>query len=128
MEAALAAMFLGAGVIKLVGVPEVVAFFQAAGFGRGFRDLVGTTEVLGALLLLTPRLAGVGALVLAGVMVGAAVVDAVALRTSPLIPATVLVVLLVLAWVRRANAIAVLGATRAALARRLARRHEYTHL
>src|SRR3989440_12839763 len=68
-----AGMFLMVGFLKLSGNPQLVGLFQAIGLGQWFRYLTGTLEVTGAFLLLIPRMSGLGALMLAGVMVGAVV-------------------------------------------------------
>jgi putative oxidoreductase len=67
----LAAFFAFAGASKLLGEPTVVESFRSIGFGEWFRYLTGTCEFAGAVGLLIPRLSGVAALGLVGVMVGA---------------------------------------------------------
>ena len=70
----LAAFFAFAGLNKLFGLqPEVVEQFERIGAGVGFRYLTGALELVGGLGLLVPRLAGLAALGLIGVMIGAAV-------------------------------------------------------
>src|SRR6266480_6840567 len=66
-----AGMFLMVGFLKLSGNAQLVGLFQAIGLGQWFRYLTGSLEVLGAVLLLVPRTSGLGALLLAGVMLGA---------------------------------------------------------
>src|SRR5476649_830333 len=66
-----AAMFLMAGANKLSGNEQMVGMFQAIGFGQWFRYLTGSIEVIGGILLLVPRLSGVGGLLTAGLFVGA---------------------------------------------------------
>ena len=101
--------FLAAGTMKLVGGPEVEATFEQIGFGQGLRYLTGGLEVLGGALLLVPRLAGVGALLLAGVMVGA-VFTHLALIGGSALPALVLLgVVCVIAWGRRERTLGLLG-------------------
>ena len=56
---------------KLTGSPEVVANFERWGYPHGFVYLIGAVEALGVLLLLSPRTAGYGAILLIGTMVGA---------------------------------------------------------
>ncbi len=56
---------------KLTGNPEVVANFERWGYPDGFVYLIGVVEAIGALLLIVPRTAGYGALLLIGTMVGA---------------------------------------------------------
>jgi putative oxidoreductase len=67
-----ACLFIFGGINKLFGLQEeMVRNFHALGVGVWFRELVGALELGGGALLLTPRLSGVGALILAAVMVGA---------------------------------------------------------
>ena len=67
----LAALFIFAGSSKLLGVKEQVESFQTIGFGQWFRYVTGTCELAGAIGLLIPRLSGLAALGLVGVMIGA---------------------------------------------------------
>lgn len=64
-------MFVGAGYAKLSGAPEMVGLFNAIGIGQWFRYVTGSIEIGSAVLLLFPRLAGVGALILVPTMIGA---------------------------------------------------------
>src|SRR6267154_2774947 len=73
LQLAAAGMFLMVGFLKLSGNPQLVGLFQAIGLGQWFRYLTGTLEVAGAILLLVPRISGLAALMLAGVMTGAVV-------------------------------------------------------
>ena len=66
-----AGMFLMIGFFKLSGDLRMVGLFDAIGVGQWFRFVTGSLEVLGAVLLLIPRLSGLGALLLVGVMLGA---------------------------------------------------------
>src|SRR5712692_6771946 len=68
-----AGMFLMVGFLKLSGNAQLVGLFQAIGVGQWFRYLTGTLEVAGAILLLMPRTSGLGALILAGIMICAVV-------------------------------------------------------
>ena len=56
-----AGMFLMVSFFKLSGDPRMVGLFDAIGLGQWFRYLTGSLEVLGAVLLLVPRLSGLGA-------------------------------------------------------------------
>lgn len=88
----LALAFLGAGGAKLYGVPMMVEEFHHIGLGQGFRYLTGGLEVAGAILLLLPRKAAFGALLLICIMIGAAITHLFVIGGSP-IPAIVLLVL-----------------------------------
>jgi len=54
------------GVLETIGNPQLVGLFEAIGLGQWLRYLTGTLEVAGAILLLIPRMSGLGALMLAG--------------------------------------------------------------
>lgn len=109
LQVLVAAAFLAAGLPKLAGGPEVVAVFDQIGFGQWFRYLTGGMEVLGALLLLVPRLAGVGALVLSAVMVGAVMTHLFLIGGSPVGALVMLVLVAVIAWGRRERTLRLLG-------------------
>ena len=84
-----AVAFLAAGYAKLSGQPMMVATFDKIGAGQWFRYVTGVVEVASAILLLTPRLAPVGALLLVGTMIGGVLAHLLKLGGSPL-PAIVL--------------------------------------
>ena len=103
-----AGMFLMAGFGKLSGDPQMVGLFETIGFGQWFRYVTGTMEVLGALLLLVPRLSGLGALLLLGVMLGAVITHLV-IGGSPLAAIILLIVMSVVAWGRRQRTMDILA-------------------
>lgn len=105
LQVAAAGMFLLAGFSKLAGAPEMVALFDAVGVGQWFRHVTGSLEVLGAALLLVPRLSGVGALLLACVMAGATASHLFVIGGSPLMPLVLLAVTSVIAWGRRGRTV-----------------------
>ena len=84
-----AAAFLAAGSAKLAGVPFMVDLFEQIGLGQWFRIATGVVEVTGAVALLVPGLASVGALWLGFTMVCAVATHVFVLHTSP-VPAIVL--------------------------------------
>ena len=96
-----AGMFLMVGFLKLSGDPQMVGLFDAIGLGQWFRYLTGSLEVLGAILLLVPRLSGLGALLLVGVMLGAVPTHLFVVGGSPLSAIILLIVTGVVAWGRR---------------------------
>ena len=104
LQIAAAAMFLMAGFSKLLGNPQMVAMFDAIGVGQWLRYLTGALEVGGAILLVVPRTSGLGALVLAFVMVGAVLTHLLILGGSPLIAIVLLMVTVFIAWGRRGRA------------------------
>ena len=92
LQGIIAAAFLAAGAAKLAGVPFMVDLFAQIGLGQWFRVVTGVVEVIGAVALLVPGLASLGALWLGGTMVGAVATHLFVLHTSP-VPAIVLGVL-----------------------------------
>jgi uncharacterized membrane protein YphA (DoxX/SURF4 family) len=108
LQAILAAAFLAAGATKLAGIPFMVDLFEQIGLGQGFRIVTGVVEVTGAVALLVPGLASIGALWLGGAMVGAVATHVFVLHTSP-VPAIVLGVLnTVVVYLRRDELVALL--------------------
>ena len=94
-------MFIMAGWKKLSGDPMMVGLFDKLAIGQWFRYLTGAMEVGGAILLLIPRLSGVGATILIPVMLGAIATHLFIIGGSPLTPIILLVAVAVVAWVRR---------------------------
>ncbi|KJC40782.1 hypothetical protein UP09_21955 [Bradyrhizobium sp. LTSP885] len=108
LQGILAAAFLAAGVAKLAGAPFMVDIFEQIGLGQGFRIVTGVVEVAGAVALLFPGLASIGALWLGGTMVGAVATHLFVLHSSPA-PAIVLGVLnAVVVYLRRDELVALL--------------------
>jgi len=98
-----AAMFLFAGYLKLAGSPDMVALFEAIGAGQWFRYVTGALEALGAIALLHPEDAALGALGLVGVMIGALITDLFIVGITP-VPALInLVIVGIVAWGRRSE-------------------------
>jgi uncharacterized membrane protein YphA (DoxX/SURF4 family) len=92
LQGIIAAAFLAAGAAKLAGAPFMVDLFAQIGLGQWFRVVTGVVEVVGAVALLVPGLASLGALWLGGTMIGAVATHLFVLHTSP-VPAIVLGVL-----------------------------------
>ena len=103
----LAAFFLfNAALPKLIGSDSAVQEFGLIGAGQWLRYLVGTTELAGAIGLLTPWLAGLAAAGLAVDMVGATITNATVLRNTTFGPnvwmtAVLCVVFALIAYGRR---------------------------
>jgi len=104
-----AAMFLFAGSLKVLGVPLMVQAFATIGLGQWFRYFTGTLEIASALLLFVPALAPFAAMTLAVVMIGATIAHFAVIGGSPAIPITLFVATVAIAWLRR-------GRTQSALA------------
>jgi putative oxidoreductase len=107
-----AGMFLTVGFLKLSGDPQMVALFQAIGLGQWFRYVTGSLEVLGAVLLLIPRLTGLGALLLVGVTLGAVTTHLFVIGGNPLPAIILLIVTGMIAWGRRERTIKLLAKIR----------------
>ena len=101
LQIAAAGMFLMAGFSKLSGNEQMVGMFDTIGVGQWFRYLTGALEVAGGILLLIPRASGLGALILAGVMVGAVITHLFIIGGSPLMATILLSVTSFVAWGRR---------------------------
>ncbi|AYG62666.1 DoxX family protein [Rhizobium jaguaris] len=67
----LAALFAAAALAKIAGVPQMVQEFDTIGLGQWFRYFTAVVELTGAGLTIWPRRSAFGAIVLAGVCVGA---------------------------------------------------------
>jgi len=97
----LASQFGMTGLMKLSGNELMVDMFNDIGAGQWFRYLVGALEVAGALGLLIPRLCGLAALGLVGVMTGAVVTNIFVLGYSPVVALAYLLGAGLVAWFRR---------------------------
>ena len=96
----LALVFLFEGVDKFSGSRLWLRVFEAIGFGQWFRYFTGAVEIAGAILLLVPRTAAIGAGLLACTMIGALLVHVSVMGVGPQTIAVV-VLLLMLIFVGR---------------------------
>ena len=71
LQVGIAAMLLFAGGSKLTGAPAMVSLFDTLGTGQWFRVVTGIIEVVSAVGLLIPALAGFAALLVVPTMIGA---------------------------------------------------------
>lgn len=100
LQALLAAYFVYSG-FMLFG-DGFVGKFEEIGFGQWLRYLTGVLEIAGAIGLLLPRLCGLAALGLFGVMVGAVGTELFLLANGDAVPPAILGLLaLVVAYFRR---------------------------
>ncbi|HEX6347333.1 DoxX family protein [Umezawaea sp.] len=107
VQALLAAYFVYSGYL-LFG-PGTIGKFEEIGVGQWLRHLTGVLEVAGAIGLLVPRLCGLAALGLAGVMAGAVTTELFLVSGGDAtLPAELLVVSAVVAWFRRDTVLALL--------------------
>jgi putative oxidoreductase len=108
LQGILAAAFLAAGSAKLAGVPYMVDLFEQIGLGQWFRFATGVVEITGAVALVLPGQASIGALWLGFTMVFAVATHVFVLHTSP-VPAIVLGLLNALVvYLRRDELVALL--------------------
>jgi putative oxidoreductase len=113
LQIALAAAFiLNFGPGKLLGSEQAVETFADIGVGQWLRYLTGTLEIAGGIGLLVPRLSGLAALGLAGVMSGAVLAEVFLLDADLLVPLILLVAVAAIAWFRRDRTLALLGRLR----------------
>jgi putative oxidoreductase len=89
LQGVVATAFFAAGATKLAGAASMVQVFDQIGVGQWFRYATGLVEVIGAIALIYPGLASLGALWLGGTMFFAVLTHLVVLHTSPA-PAIVL--------------------------------------
>lgn len=101
LQIAGAAMFFMAGFSKLSGDPQMVGLFDAIGVGQWFRYVTGGIEFGAAILLLIPRLAGVGALLLIPTMIGAILTHVFIVGGSFALPLALLAAMSVVALGRK---------------------------
>lgn len=102
LQVVLFAIFVFAAYGKVTLEPMTVAGFDAMGLGAAGAVVIGVLELLGAVGLLVPRIAGLAAACLVALMVGAVVVTlAAGLGAMVAIPAVVLVLVSVVAVARR---------------------------
>ena len=109
LQVILAAAFAAAGSAKLAGVPYMVELFDQVGIGQWFRLATGIVEIAGAIALVFPGLASIGAAWLGTTMVVAVATHLFILHTSPA-PAIVLGLLNALVvYLRRDELVALLN-------------------
>jgi putative oxidoreductase len=100
LQALLAVQFAAAGRLKLSGAQQMVDLFTQIGAGQWLRYLVGALELAGAVGLLLPRLSGLAALGLAGLLVGATATNLLVIDRGPWLPLGLLPVAALVAWAR----------------------------
>jgi putative oxidoreductase len=108
LQVAIFLLFIAAGGTKLIGMGFQLDSFEKIGFGQWLRYVVGTLEVTLGVALLVPRLVGVAALGLTGMMVGAVFTELFLKQENPTFAIVTLIAVGVTAWLRRDRAIALL--------------------
>ena len=109
LQVLVALVFVAAGSGKLLGTADMIALFQAVGIGQWFRYVTGLLEVLGAVLLLVPGKAALGAVLLASVMAGAVVAHLTVLHTAATVPLALFALTGLIAWGRRSQLTRLIG-------------------
>jgi uncharacterized membrane protein YphA (DoxX/SURF4 family) len=94
-------VFFAAGCAKIYGPQAMVAEFDAVGLGQWFRYFTGALEIIGAIMLVTPRTTGFGALLLAAICGGAFFAQLFALHGDIIHTIVMAIVLLAIAWTQR---------------------------
>ena len=98
LQGLLAATFLVAGTTKLAGQQMQIAFFEKIGFGQWFRYFTGGLEVLGVILVLVPRTAGLGATLLGMTLVGTVEIHLLIIGGNPVPSIALLVIAIAVTW------------------------------
>ena len=104
-----AAAFIAAGAFKLVGNPMMVQIFDHIGIGQWFRYDTGAVEVTGGILLLIPRLAAFGGLLLAVTMACATFTHLFVIGGNPAPAIVLFAITATIAWLRRDQLTAAIG-------------------
>ncbi|MFI0369644.1 DoxX family protein [Actinomadura sp. 1N219] len=105
LQILLAAFLLFASALpKFAGQADAVKTFSEIGWGQWLRYVTGAVEAAGAIGLVIPRLAGLAAAGLIGLMGGAVLTQLLVLEPAwSLLPAAYAVVFAAVAWDRRAE-------------------------
>lgn len=109
LQTLLALMFAMSGFAKVGGDAAMMEMFATIGIGQWFRYVVGALEIAGAVGVLVPRLSGLAALGLVCLMVGATLTNVFVLGTSPLLPISLMLVSVLVAWGRWPRTTALAG-------------------
>jgi len=97
LRLAMAAVFVGGGVMKLAGAGVMVRLFADVGAGQWLRYLVGIMELAGGSLLMVPAWTGLAALGLIVMMIGAAMAELFIIRRPPVAAAACALALMIIA-------------------------------
>ncbi|TDC40003.1 DoxX family protein [Actinomadura sp. KC345] len=111
-------LFFASALPKLAGQATAVETFTEIGWGQWFRYVTGIVEAAGAIALVIPRLAGLAAIGLIGLMGGAVLTQILVLEPAwALLPIAYAVVFAAVARDRRAESSQVLHSLRDTLKR-----------
>lgn len=107
---------LASALPKLIALPAAVVVFDAIGAGHWFMYLTGALELAGGVALLFRRWAAPAAVALIALLVGALITQITVMHGENVAtPPVLMVPLAVIAWIRRADARALLATLRASL-------------
>jgi len=109
LQVLLAAMFLMAGITKLLGQEMMVENFEKIGIGQWFRYVTGAVEIIAAVILLVPRFSALGAGLLVCTMIGASVAHLTALGGSAIPPVVLGALAAIVFFGRRHSLFALVG-------------------
>lgn len=113
LQILLAAVYLFSAYGKLTADPQNVAGFEAMGLGAPGMYFVGAVELIGAIGLLIPRVAGLAAACFVVHMTLAVIITlAIGGGVLAVIPAVVLVLVAIVAWGRRSSTAALVAQVR----------------
>jgi uncharacterized membrane protein YphA (DoxX/SURF4 family) len=102
LQVLLAVVYGFSSFMKLTADPQNVAGFAAMGLGNTGMYVIGALELAGAIAMFVPVLTGLAAICFVALMTGAVIATlAVGGGALVVVPATVLVLVAVLAWGRR---------------------------
>lgn len=101
LQAVACLAFLAAGGAKLTGVEQSVIMFERIGAGQWLRYLTGILEVIGAVLVIAPRTAALGSVLLGIVMIGAIVTHLFVIGGSPMFAIALLGLVMLVGHYRR---------------------------
>lgn len=108
-----AGVYVLAAIPKVTADPQAVAGFTALGLGTVGMYIIGILELVGAIGLLVPRLAGLAGLAFVALMIGAVLSTLLVFGASMVaMPAAVLVLVAVIAWGRRRSTAELLAPSR----------------
>jgi putative oxidoreductase len=100
LQGLLAGAFLMAGTTKLTNAQMQVVIFERIGLGQWFRYFTGALEVIGAILVLVRRTAGLGATLLGMILVGAVDIHLLITGGNPVPSVVLLVIAVAVVWYR----------------------------
>lgn len=98
-------LFFIAGFAKLSGDEQMIQAFDAFGIGQWVRYMTGLIELVSAILLLIPPLFRIGAFLFVPTMLAAILTDLLIIGGSPALPIGLLIIVSIVAWGRKEEAL-----------------------